>query len=186
MTKRHCAYCQLRARRALSLLKDVLLRTRRALSLYKLYYDDNALLVLNGTSLNSVSALLALSWRYNTFLPSWQNILSWVRSMDTCCRHYASEKVNELKGQRIPRRVNFLKCSISYLPFPYTSPHSSLSLSLSLPPLSCLCNIIARVYFGQHGYQVPQPLWRHCLVRGFDSKYSLIAHPTAMHVIGVL
>ena len=43
---------------------DVLLRTRRALSLDKVYekvYGDRALLVLNGTLLNNVSVLLALS-----------------------------------------------------------------------------------------------------------------------------
>ena len=56
-------YCQLRARRALSLLHDVPLRTRRALSLCKVY-GDSALLVLNGTLLNSVNALLAFSRRY--------------------------------------------------------------------------------------------------------------------------
>ena len=53
---------QLRARRALSIFKDVLLRTRRALSLYKVY-GDKGLLVLNGKSLNSNSALLALNCR---------------------------------------------------------------------------------------------------------------------------
>ena len=66
--------CQLRARRALSLLNDVLLRTRRALLLYKGYCNSvllvfkeislnsiNALLVLNGTSLNSINALLVLN-----------------------------------------------------------------------------------------------------------------------------
>ena len=42
---------QLRARRALKIYKDVLLRTRRALLLYKVY-GDRALLVINGTSLN--------------------------------------------------------------------------------------------------------------------------------------
>ena len=53
------AYRQLRARRALMMFKDAPLRTRRALSLYKVY-GDSALLVLSGTSLNSVNALLAL------------------------------------------------------------------------------------------------------------------------------
>ena len=53
-------YRQLRAKRALMLFKDVLLRTRRALSLYILY-GDSGLLNLNGTSLNSVNALLVLS-----------------------------------------------------------------------------------------------------------------------------
>ena len=53
---------QLRARRALLQLKDVLLRTRRALLLYKVN-GNSALLVLNGTSLICNSALLALSWR---------------------------------------------------------------------------------------------------------------------------
>ena len=78
-------YRQLRARRALSIFKDVPiaplelvlnrtdnydhvcsvpLRTRRALSLY-IAYGDSALLVLNGTSLSSDSALLALNWRYD-------------------------------------------------------------------------------------------------------------------------
>ena len=57
------AYRQLRARRALVMFKDAPLRTRRALSLYKVY-GDSALLVLSGTSLNSVNALLALSRRY--------------------------------------------------------------------------------------------------------------------------
>ena len=41
-------------------LKDVPLRTRRALSLHKVY-GNSALLVLNGTSLVCNSALLALS-----------------------------------------------------------------------------------------------------------------------------
>ena len=41
-------------------LKDILLRTRRALSLYKVY-GNSVLLVLNGTSLSSFNALLALS-----------------------------------------------------------------------------------------------------------------------------
>ena len=45
------------------LFKDVLLRTRRALLLYNVF-GDSALLVLNGTLMNSVSALLALSRRY--------------------------------------------------------------------------------------------------------------------------
>ena len=53
-------YRQLRARRALLQLKDVPLRTRRALLLYKVN-GNSALLVLNGTSLICNSALLALS-----------------------------------------------------------------------------------------------------------------------------
>ena len=52
----------LRARTALLQLKDVPLRTRRALLLYKVNCDS-ALLVLNGTSLICNSALLALSWQ---------------------------------------------------------------------------------------------------------------------------
>ena len=48
---------------ALMLFKAVPLRNRRALLLYNVY-SDNTLLVLNGTSLNSVNALLALSRRY--------------------------------------------------------------------------------------------------------------------------
>ena len=42
------------------LVKDVLLRTRRVISLYKVY-GDIAPLVLNGTLLNTFNALLALS-----------------------------------------------------------------------------------------------------------------------------
>ena len=45
---------------AISIFKDVPLRTRRALWLYNIY-GDSALLVLNGTSLNGDSALLALN-----------------------------------------------------------------------------------------------------------------------------
>ena len=48
------------------LFKDVQLRTVTALSLYNVY-GDSALLVLNGTSLNSINALLALS-RQKTLL----------------------------------------------------------------------------------------------------------------------
>ena len=44
----------------ISLFNDVTLRTRRVLSLYKVY-GDSALLVLNGTSVDIVNALLALS-----------------------------------------------------------------------------------------------------------------------------
>ena len=58
----HCIQ-QLKARRALTLFDDVPLRTRRALSLNKLY-GDSALLVLNTTLLNSVNALLVLSQWY--------------------------------------------------------------------------------------------------------------------------
>ena len=47
-----------------STFKDVPLRTAQAvLSLYKVY-GDSTLLVLNGTSLYSNGALLALNWRY--------------------------------------------------------------------------------------------------------------------------
>ena len=62
-------FCQLRARRALSLFKDVPLGTRRALS-PKTLYSNSPLLVLNGTSLNIDSALLALNWRYFLTSPS--------------------------------------------------------------------------------------------------------------------
>ena len=56
-------YRQLRARRALWQLNDVPpLKTRKGLSLYKVY-ANNALLVLNGISLN-INALLALSQQY--------------------------------------------------------------------------------------------------------------------------
>ena len=58
-TKKHN---QLRARWALILFTDVPLKTRRVLLLYKVY-GDSALLVLSGTSLNSVYALQALSRR---------------------------------------------------------------------------------------------------------------------------
>ena len=46
------------------LFKDVSLRNRRVLLLYKVYVNS-ALLVLKGTSLNIDNALLALSHRYN-------------------------------------------------------------------------------------------------------------------------
>ena len=55
---------QLRARRALLQCKDVLLRSRRALLLYKVY-GNSALLVLNRTSLKCNNALLALNWRHS-------------------------------------------------------------------------------------------------------------------------
>ena len=56
-------YRQLRPRRALMQFNNVRLRTKKALSLYKVY-GTCVSLVLNGTSLNSISALLALSRRY--------------------------------------------------------------------------------------------------------------------------
>ena len=62
--RRDIVYRQLRARRALLKWKNVPLRTRRALLLYKVY-GDSALLVLNGNSLICNNALLALNWRYN-------------------------------------------------------------------------------------------------------------------------
>ena len=61
--QRLLTYRQLRARRALLQCKDVPLRTRRALLLYKVY-GNSALLVLNGTSLNCNNALLARNWQY--------------------------------------------------------------------------------------------------------------------------
>ena len=60
ITVRLYSYRQLRARRALLQLKDVPLRTRRALLLYKVN-GNSALLVLNGTSLSCNNALLALN-----------------------------------------------------------------------------------------------------------------------------
>ena len=62
-------YRQLRARRALSIVKDVPSITRRALLLYNVY-GDSALLLLNGTFLNSDNTLLALNWWYITWFPS--------------------------------------------------------------------------------------------------------------------
>ena len=56
---------QLRPRRALTLFKDVPLRTRRALVLLYNGYGDNALLLLNRTLLNSVNTLLALNRTHN-------------------------------------------------------------------------------------------------------------------------
>ena len=67
-------YHQLRTRKTLSIFTDVPLRTRRALSLYKVY-GDGALLVLNGTSSKSDNTLLALNWyvlndTWNKILPT--------------------------------------------------------------------------------------------------------------------
>ena len=55
-------YWYLRARRALSIFKEVQLRTRMTLSLYN-FYGDSPLLVLNGSVLNSDNALLVFIWR---------------------------------------------------------------------------------------------------------------------------
>ena len=55
----YLSWRKLRARRALKLFKDVPLRTRRALLLYEVY-GGSALLVLNGTSSNSINAILVL------------------------------------------------------------------------------------------------------------------------------
>ena len=57
------SYCQLRARRALSLYNNVPLSTRRVLSLCKVC-GNKTLLALNRTSRNSINALVVLSWRY--------------------------------------------------------------------------------------------------------------------------
>ena len=56
------------ARRALMMFKDVRLRIRIAVSMYKVY-GDSALLVLNRTALNSCKALLVLSWRIIRYFP---------------------------------------------------------------------------------------------------------------------
>ena len=71
-----CTYRQLRARRALLQLKDVPLRTRRALLLFKVN-GISALLVLNGTSLICNSALLVLSWRYIPFFNCMIKTMGW-------------------------------------------------------------------------------------------------------------
>ena len=63
---RRALHCQLWVRRALVQFKDVLLRTRRGLSLYKAY-GDSTLLLLNGPSFVSMNALLALSRRHIHF-----------------------------------------------------------------------------------------------------------------------
>ena len=57
---------QLRARRALMLFRDFLLKTRRELLLYKVCGNSTLLVpnVLNGTTLNSVNTLLAIGRWY--------------------------------------------------------------------------------------------------------------------------
>ena len=60
-------YLQLRARRSLIFSKVVPMITRRALPLYKVY-GNSAVLVLNGTSLKSINALLALSRHVPSFM----------------------------------------------------------------------------------------------------------------------
>ena len=72
------SHCQLRARRVLSIFKDIPLRTRRALSLYKVC-GESALLVLTGTSLNSDNALLALNWWTGDGKYVMQLIMLWLR-----------------------------------------------------------------------------------------------------------
>ena len=67
---------QLRARRVLLVSRYVPLRTRRALSLYTVY-GDGALLVLSGTSLNSGSTLLALSWWCGLCYCGIENMIPW-------------------------------------------------------------------------------------------------------------
>ena len=59
------------------LFKDVPLRTRRGLSLYKVS-GDNAFLALKGTSLNSVNALLAVSRRYHLTTKLWESVFKWM------------------------------------------------------------------------------------------------------------
>ena len=69
-------YRRLRARRALMLVNNVLLRTRRALLLFNSVFAENqkgtiaieyiqqsAILVLSGTSLNSINILLGLNYQ---------------------------------------------------------------------------------------------------------------------------
>ena len=58
--------CLSRARRALSIFKDVPLTTRRVLSLYKVY-GDSSLLVLNGTSLKWI--VIAPFWLSTDIFP---------------------------------------------------------------------------------------------------------------------
>ena len=53
-------YRRLRTRRALTLLNHVPFRTRRVLSLYKVY-GDSVVLVLNRIPLDSINAFLVLS-----------------------------------------------------------------------------------------------------------------------------
>ena len=65
------SYHQLRVRRALTLSKDVLLRTERALLLYKLN-DDITFLVLNGTALTALKTLFNIvEVPFNFFLKLW-------------------------------------------------------------------------------------------------------------------
>ena len=71
---------QLRATNVFSQFKDVLLRTRRVLYLYKVG-GDSTLLVLNGTSLNTVNALLVLNQRHNHLVDRWTRLWysNWVQ-----------------------------------------------------------------------------------------------------------
>ena len=74
------------------LSKGVPLRTRRALSLYQVY-GDSALLVLNGTSLNCLNVLLALSRRVSSFNLHVQSILFWL-SFETIVTGFAKPQIS--------------------------------------------------------------------------------------------
>ena len=112
------SYPQLRARRLLVLFKDVPLRTRRALSLYKVY-GDIALLVLNGTALNNINALLVLSRRYTGLINLW---------LDCSCTKIVSLMVCD-NGTMIQNQCN-LSSPISHesftLIFPSVNPFISM------------------------------------------------------------
>ena len=84
---------KLRASRALLLFNDVPLRTRRALLLYKVY-GNSALLVLNGTSLNNVNALLVLSRCYVFMYVVWRCIYYCV-AFCLCVKLYIMILLNE-------------------------------------------------------------------------------------------
>ena len=93
------------------LLKDVLLRTRRVLSLYRVN-GDSVLLVLNGTSLNSVIALLALgrpliTMTHPTFLCHLYHdmfgdkgtVYDTVPHYKSCEAHHIRARIKDLEGQ---------------------------------------------------------------------------------------
>ena len=125
-------YRQLRARKTLMTYKDVLLRTRRALSLYKVY-GDSALLVLNGMRIyRQLRARKVLMYK---------DVLLRTRRALSLYKVYGGSAVLVLNGTSL----NSVNALLALCFFPFVFFYGFLFLSFFLAILSH--NVFFRNYF---------------------------------------
>ena len=144
MWNRLHAHHWLRARRTL-MFTNVALRTRRVLSPYTLY-TESALLVLNGTSLNSINAILALNWWHINVLFSCEYGLTFLKISEIFLLsvnwgfQLCSPAWQKKKGEKGKKKITLIS-TFNYLIYTIEVWHYTLSIKRNLSLLQSDTNL---------------------------------------------